>query len=66
MKAINSYTKNNFTVLLIKNSTDTFGGFYSVELSHNDKMINDKDGLCFDAANDYFFKTVNQLNKLAK
>jgi hypothetical protein len=66
MKAINSYTKNNFTVLLIKNSIDTFGGFYSVELTHKDKIINDKDGLCFDAANDYFFKTVNKLNKLAK
>jgi hypothetical protein len=64
MKTINSYTKKNYTVLLIKNSIDTFGGFYSVELSHDDNIIKEKNGLCLDASIEYFFTTVNQLKNL--
>jgi hypothetical protein len=64
MKAINSYTKKNYTVLMIQNNTASFGGLYSVELSYNDNILKEKDGLCLDAAGEYFFKTVNQLKNL--
>lgn len=61
MKNINSYTKGNYTVLLIKNETPIFGGFYSVELSYNDNVIKEKDGLNLDAAHELFFNTINAI-----
>jgi hypothetical protein len=64
MKAINSYTKKNYTVLMIKYNNETLGGFYSVELSFNDNILKEKDGLCLDAACEYFLATVNQLKNL--
>jgi|VirMetMinimDraft_7_1064189.scaffolds.fasta_scaffold08517_7 hypothetical protein len=62
MKTLNGYTKNNYTVNLIKLDKAILGGFYCVELSHDDEIIKEIDGLCLDAANEVFLKTVNQLN----
>jgi hypothetical protein len=64
MKAINSYTKKNYTVLMIEYKTATFGGFYSVELSYNDNILKEKNGLCLDGAIEYFLATMNQLKNL--
>lgn len=64
MKAINSYTKKNYTVLMIKYNNETLGGFYSVELSYNDNILKEKNGLCLDAGIEYFFATMNQIKNL--
>jgi hypothetical protein len=64
MKAINSYSNKNYTVLMIKYNNETLGGFYSVELSFNDNIIKEKNGLCLDASIEYFLETVNQLKNL--
>ncbi|CAB4136330.1 hypothetical protein UFOVP299_48 [uncultured Caudovirales phage] len=64
MKAINSYSNKNYTVLMIKYNNETLGGFYSVELSFNDNIIKEKNGLCLDASIEYFLATVNQLKNL--
>jgi hypothetical protein len=64
MKTINSYTNKNYTVLMIKNNTASFGGFYSVELSYNDNILKEKNGLCLDSGIEYFLKTMNQLKNL--
>jgi hypothetical protein len=64
MKVVNSYTNKNYTVLMIKNNNETFGGFYSVELSYNDNILKEKNGLCLDAGIEYFLKTMNQIKNL--
>ena len=64
MKVINSYTNKNYTVLMIKYNNETFGGFYSVELSYNDNILKEKNGLCLDAGIEYFLATMNQLKNL--
>lgn len=64
MKAINSYSNKNYTVLMIKYNNETLGGFYSVELSFNDNIIKEKNGLCLDASIEYFSAIVNQLKNL--
>ena len=66
MKILNGFTKNNYTVNLIKNDKANFGGLYSVELTYNDEIIKDIDELCLDAANEVYVKTVNQLNNKFK
>lgn len=64
METLNSFTKKEYTVLLIKVDTPILGGSYIVELSKNDEIIREKIGLCLGAANEYFVKTVNQLNQI--
>ena len=49
---------------MIKYNNETLGGFYSVELSFNDNIIKEKNGLCLDASIEYFLATVNQLKNL--
>jgi|LakMenE18May11ns_1017448.scaffolds.fasta_scaffold9269647_2 hypothetical protein len=64
MKTINSYSNKNYTVLMIENKTAILGGFYSVELSFNDNILKEKEGLCLDSAIEYFLATMNQLKNL--
>jgi hypothetical protein len=64
MKAINSYTNKNYTVLMIEYKTANLGGLYSVELSYNDNILKEKNGLCLDSGIEYFLKTMNQLKNL--
>lgn len=63
MKTLNNYTKGNLTVKHIKNDKHTLGGLYSVELSHNNKVVNSRDGLCLNASVEVYNETVKQLHK---
>jgi hypothetical protein len=61
MKVLNTFQKDGFVINHIKYNSPTFGGFYAVEITVDDIIVYEKDGLILDASLEVYLKKCNEL-----
>lgn len=66
MKTINTYQKKGFVINQVRYDEANLGGNYSVEVTYNDNIIFEKDGLTLDASIEVFTEEINKLNRQVK